>query len=206
MVMKLIKISDKTLALIGFLVPLVAYVGIFSAINNAPWFSWTQNALSDLGNSQVHPESAPYFNMSLMAAGILVTIFAIGIYSRMRNIIEKIGNILFILSGIALFEIGFFPEHVKPWHYIFSVAFFVLFGFALLIVGIGFVISKHNLLLGIWGIITGIADAIIWLAVPWCSLGVTGVAIPEFLSSFFGVIWILLYSIILAKKAKLFHA
>jgi len=196
------KISDKTLALIGFLVPLVAYVGIFSAINNAPWFSWTQNALSDLGNSQVHPESAPYFNMGLMTTGILVTIFAIGIYSHMRNIVEKIGVILFILSGISLFGIGFFPEHVKPWHYIFSVAFFVLFGFALLVIGMGFLIAKRDMFLGVFGLIVGIADATIWIAIPWRSLGVTGVAIPEFLSSLFGVIWIVIYSIKLAKRTR----
>ena len=195
----------KFFKVFGLVAVAVGWITIITSIIVNPWFSIFRNALSDLGNSQVHPESAPYFNMGLMAAGILVTIFAVGIYSHMRNIIEKIGGILFILSGIALFGIGFFPEHVKPWHYIFSVAFFVLFGFALLIIGAGFLIAKRDMFLGVFGLIAGIADAIIWIAIPWRSLGVTGVAIPEFLSSLFGVIWIVIYSIRLVKKTEFFR-
>ncbi len=183
----------------GFLTPIVAYTFIFIAIANAPWFMWHKNALSDLG---AHAGSDVIFNSGLMIAGILESIFAIGLLNNFKGIIRKIGAVILFLSAIALFGIGLFPETAGEIHFYFSVAFFVLFPIGIFVFSIPYVRKNENgRMLGFLAIGVFIASIIIW-SFPWKSFGVTGVAIPEFLSSLCGAIWILAASFKLYKKEK----
>jgi len=58
----------------GVLAPLVAFTLISLAITSHPQFSWTGNALSDLG--VVEGVTAVLFNSGLIIGGILAIIFA----------------------------------------------------------------------------------------------------------------------------------
>lgn len=182
--------STRIIGYIGLSIIIVSYACIFIAILNAPWFSWTSNALSDLG---VHEGSALIFNGGLIASGILLTIFAFLIFRFWINIVEKIGGVLIFLSGIALIGIGVFTEEIGDVHMFFAIMFFVLISFSLMVLGFGFILNKRDKKLGYGGIICGLFNIFIW-AFPWGSIGIVGVAIPEFLSSLSGVLWIAMFS------------
>jgi len=61
----------------GILTPIVAFTCIFLAIASYPEFSWTGNALSDLGVQE--GVTAVLFNSGLIFSGILALIFASGL-------------------------------------------------------------------------------------------------------------------------------
>ena len=67
----------------GILTPLVAFTFISLAIASSPQFSWTDNALSDLG--VVEGVTAVLFNSGLIIGGILAIIFASGLFIFLRR-------------------------------------------------------------------------------------------------------------------------
>ncbi|MEQ9716170.1 MAG: DUF998 domain-containing protein [Candidatus Asgardarchaeum sp.] len=182
----------------GILAPVVAYTFIFISIANAPWFSWQLNALSDLG---AHAGSDLTFNFGLMIAGVLELIFSIGLYIYFKDTLSKIGSIFLILDSIALFGIGLFPETAGRIHFYVSVMFFVMFPLGYLVFSIAFLLRRNNFLLVVIALLGTVASIIIW-SFPWSSLGITGVAIPEFLSSLIGSLWVIAMSIELYRKSE----
>src|SRR3989338_4039872 len=70
-------------------------------------FSWSSNALSDLGVSKV----ADIFNYPLVLAGILNFFFAIGfVKAYAKNVLFYLGGIILILGGGSLSLVGVFTE------------------------------------------------------------------------------------------------
>lgn len=169
----------------GILSPITAYLFIFIAIQNAPWFSWTKNALSDLG--AVKP-SQIYFNIGLILAGILMLIFTIGLNFKFKSIICKIGALILTLDAISLIGIGIFHEKYGRIHLYFSIAFFILYPIGSLIIGGKLALTRKNLKFGVISILTAIAAIATW-TIPWKNFNITGVAIPEALSSLFASTW-----------------
>ncbi|MCL5068764.1 MAG: DUF998 domain-containing protein [Thaumarchaeota archaeon] len=59
----------------------VAYVLIVTAVLISPWFSWYNNALSDLGNSAAQRNIASgadwVLNTGLVVAGVLTAVFGV---------------------------------------------------------------------------------------------------------------------------------
>jgi len=180
----------------GLLAPIIAYTAIFIAIANAPWFTWYANALSDLG---AHAGSDYIFNTGLMIAGILLLLFSIGLFLHFQDLLSKVGAIFLVLDSIALFAIGFFPETAGIIHFYVSVMFFVMFPLGYLIISVAFLLKKSNIWLAMLALIGAIASIIIW-SFPWRSFGITGVAIPEFLSSLVGSIWIVAIALQLLRN------
>lgn len=110
----------------GIVTPLVVFTCISLAINYSPQFSWTENALSDLGVQE--GVTAPLFNYGLITSGFLALIFATGVFNLIQtSTLRKIGATVFALDTIALTAIGVFPENAKPMHFYASVTFFLLF-------------------------------------------------------------------------------
>jgi len=175
----------------GFITPLVAYGFIFFAIFNAPWFSWYKNALSDLG---ARNPSNVYFNSGLILAGILEVIFSLGFYKIVHGVIGKLSAIVLLIDFTSLIGIGVFPETAGRIHLYFSVIFFLLYPISSLLFGLNLLISKTDLIFGFSCIIMTFTCLAIWFIIPWRIMGVTGVAIPEFLSSLIGCIWMVYIS------------
>ena len=73
--MSFIQKNTKLSGLCGIIGPTAAILMIFLAVSRAPWFSWTDNALSDLGVSEV----AYLFNSAVIFAGVLNFFFALGV-------------------------------------------------------------------------------------------------------------------------------
>ncbi|MEM3615772.1 MAG: DUF998 domain-containing protein [Candidatus Methanomethylicia archaeon] len=170
----------------GFITPFIAYGMIFMAISKAPWFSWFKNALSDLG---ARSPSDIYFNSGLVLAGFLEVLFSIGLILTLKDFLGKISAVVLLLDSISLMGIGFFPETAGRIHFYFSVVFFLLYPISSLFFGLSLLINKSDMIFGVSSVLMTFICLFIWFIFPWRSMGVTGVAIPEFLSSFIGCIW-----------------
>jgi hypothetical membrane protein len=137
--------SLKIFGFCGIAAPIIGLACIGLAISYSPWFSWTENYLSDLGGSPgdrpiyaAHGIASILFNFGLMVAGILGCCLIIGIKkSRILDTpLGKLGTAFYLLDASALIGIGIFPESTGAPHTFFSMAFFVLVGFSLFFIGV----------------------------------------------------------------------
>ncbi|MGQ9469529.1 MAG: DUF998 domain-containing protein [Nitrososphaerales archaeon] len=156
----------------------------------SPWFSWTNNALSDLGVSSV----AMIFNFGLIVCGVLASIFIVGL-SRIERTssLGLAGSIVLLLSSLSLIGIGFFSEAFGLIHLYFSASFFMLFILSSIILGIHYTFGASNRRLGILTFLIGIISLISW--VIWAIIHQKGVAIPETINAFLAFFWFIVLSI-----------
>lgn len=93
-------------------------------------YTFFENYLSDLG---VGP-GAWAFNSGVIVTGVLLAAFAVfGIGRAMGGgHLARIATLLLALCGAFLVGIGVFNEDVEPYHYIFSILYFLTFLVALM--------------------------------------------------------------------------
>jgi len=197
-----LKLQDNALlkltGVYGVIAPIIAFFFIFTAIASYPQFSWTSNALSDLG--VVVGVTAGVFNSGLVICGGMSFTFALGLYLFMKESwVSRAGVILFALACLALIAIGMFPENVSPTHYWVSVAFFVTLPISLLIFVCRFLHTQQSLM-AIFTLLVAV-----FAAAPWVLLFelhyVSGVAIPEVISGLAGALWTVVLGIKMYKAA-----
>jgi hypothetical membrane protein len=165
---------------------LVAYVAIGLSISLSPWFSWHTNALSDLGHS-AKSEVAPIFNVGLLLAGFLFTVYA----ATVLNKHAKYTSFFVAVSAFFLQLIATFDEVYGFLHLIVSVLFFASIG----IVSIVYAAENKSFL----GLAAFIVSLLSWLLYE---LGIyrAGIAVPETVSS-------LVVALLLASSSfKIFSA
>lgn len=163
----------------GILAPLVAFTFISLAIVYSPQFSWTENALSDLGVQE--GVTAILFNYGLIVVGILALVFASGLFVSQKTMLGRIGAFIFVLAALALMAIGVFPENVKPTHYYVSVGFFVLFPISTIVLSATFLLTA-KVKLGLFTFLTSIIAVLVWI-LQFAMRYVPNVAIPETISA-----------------------
>jgi hypothetical membrane protein len=178
----------------GIIAPIIAFVCILTAIASYPTFSWSNNALSDLG--VVSGLTASLFNFGLFASGVLAFNFSIfGLFTYFgKSWMGKIGSTIFGAATIALIAISVFNENFSPTHYLVSVAFFTLAPIALFILTFGFWLSHQRGIAG-FTVAVGVAAALPWILFFTFSY-VPNVAIPEFLSALAISVW----AVVIGKK------
>ncbi len=168
----------RAAALLGVLAPIVAFASIFTAIMFSPWFSWTGNALSDLGVG----EAAAIFNLGLIASGLMFLPLSIALYAVSRSGSEKVSALLLLLSAVFLSLIGFLPESYGRLHYYVSVAFFIVLPLAIYLYAAStYRRSRARALLSALAATVALG---VWL-LPWSSP-----AIPEALSALSATLWV----------------
>ena len=176
----------KASGICGILTPIIAFTCILLAISYSPSFSWTQNALSDLGIQS--GTTAPLFNYGLISSGIMAFIFAGGLFSFLGDkLLGKIGAAVFTLAVVSLTAIGVFPESVRPTHFYVSVAFFMLFPISMLLIVATFLLADKKQL-GWFTFMVAMIAAVPWVlqfTVPY----VENVAIPETISAVSASMW-----------------
>jgi hypothetical membrane protein len=175
-------------AVSGIATPILALSCILTAVASYPEFSWTNNALSDLGI--IPGVTGPVLNFGLYSSGLFVFNFAVfGLFNYLGNRwVGKIGAVMFVATGVALIGIGVFPENAVPYHYLFSVAFFVLLPISLLVITGAFAF-KRQAKMALFTLLTAAAAALPWIL--YFSIHyVSGVAIPELASALAGSVWI----------------
>ncbi|MEM0488295.1 MAG: DUF998 domain-containing protein [Candidatus Bathyarchaeia archaeon] len=171
----------------GIISPVFTFTCIMLAITSYPEFSWTNNALSDLGT--VEGFTGTIFNLGLLTGGFLALIFALGLFIIQKNILGKLGSLVFALAAISLSMIGIFPENIEPIHYHVSVAFFTLAPIALIILSVAF-IQAGKKKLGLFTLFMALTAAVIWIY-HWTFGFGANVAIPETLSALALSAWVI---------------
>ena len=89
--------NDRNYALFGLLGPLAALLFIGVSILLSPWFSWGNNALSDLGHS-VNSDVAPLFNFGLLLSGFFTILYALTSFRKHA----KYTSYFLMLTGLPL--------------------------------------------------------------------------------------------------------
>jgi hypothetical membrane protein len=176
-------------AISGILTPIVAFTCITLAIGFYPPFSWTTNALSDLGI--VEGTTSVLFNGGLILAGILGFMFAVlGLFSFTgKTLAGKVGSALLAGSTVALVSIGIFNENFVPIHYLVSVAFFISAPISLFILTYAFYLGKRQSLAA-YTLLTGVVAAAPWI-LQFTLHYVPNVAIPETISGVAVSLWVI---------------
>jgi len=186
----------KIAGISGILAPILAFACIALAITSYPQFSWTENALSDLG--VVEGVTATIFNYGLIVSGILAVLFALGLFQFLHETtVGRIGAFIFILATFALISIGVFPENVKPAHYYASVAFFVLALTSMIVVDVAFLLMA-KVKMGLFTFLAAVFAAVVW-AIQWTVRFGSNVAIPEALSALSASVWTIVLGLQYAK-------
>ncbi len=158
----------------------MAYVCIGISIASSPWFSWSSNALSDLGHA-VRSSVAPIFNFGLMLAGFLIAVFTATAFWKHA----KYTSPFLLLTAFALQLVAVFDEVYGHLHGTVSVDFFVLLILSCLV----YAIEKKSIL--------GAASFAIGLGV-WILYGIgliqAGIAVPEIVSVAAATSWVIFSS------------
>jgi hypothetical membrane protein len=196
-------LMQKIAGLCGIIGPLVALSFITLAISySLSWFSWTENALSDLAGPQATTTAASIFNSGLIIGGLLSIIFAAGLMRALyKPILGYVGTFVLILADASLVAIGIFPETAGSIHSYVSIVFFTLFPISLLFIGASMIKEKIERILGFATILFGIFAAASIATV--IVLPMKGVAIPELLASLSGSAWSIVCGIKLYKRSVL---
>ncbi|MGA2682565.1 MAG: DUF998 domain-containing protein [Candidatus Bathyarchaeia archaeon] len=186
--------------LTGILAPILAFSCILLSIASYPNFSWTNNALSDLG--VVTGITGPLFNFGIYTSGLLALNFALaGLFTYLKkSLVGKVGALTFAAATVALIGIGVFNESFSGTHYAFSVAFFVLAPISLFIIACAFVL-ENQVRLSVFTVLTGIIAALPWILFFAINY-VEGVAIPETVSGLAVSVWAITLGYRIMKHAK----
>ena len=99
----------RVAALCGMVGPPLGLLFVAIAIHQTPWFSFTGNALSDMGRWD--EPGAGWFNGSVMLAGLCSLVYASGLnmVRGQRSKEEKAGVVMLACGALCLVLVGIFP-------------------------------------------------------------------------------------------------
>lgn len=172
------------LAWTGIAGSLLGFSTTLLATGLSPTFSWTSNALSDLGAATA--ANPALFNGGLVVAGVVALPFGWVLYAAARHPVERLGAVVFAATVADLALVGAFPTGTRL-HLPLAVGYFALLSFALWIHGTGTVLAgdARRGLAAIW---LGLGNVVVWAA--WAGVGTEGLAIPEILGSIVLLAWL----------------
>lgn len=185
-------VPEEIAGLCGMVTPIVAYVFILIAIAIHPWFTWADNALSDLG--AVDTAYNNIFNFGMIVSGLLGVIFALGMFREVEEKLGVLGMGIFLAGMIFLVLLGVFPSGTSP-HMAISIMFFIYSGVGIILFGVD---QLWDFAEPVWGIFA-LASVIPLLAAITIIYSIPydlGYAIPEFL----GTIPIMQFSLVFGSK------
>jgi hypothetical membrane protein len=177
----------KISALCGCLLPVLLIILLLVSINQAPWFSWTESAISDLGRPSFE---IMCFNCGLIILGFLLFIFSIGLYFYLGG--ERVGPTILAISSIYFIGIGVYPLP-DPNHMNVSGLFFIAFPLGFFVLGLQLFMKKRNFIhkMGYTAVIIGIIS--LWSTV--LLIYYEGIAIPEFIILISGFMWCFIFGL-----------
>ena len=167
--------------LAGIFTPVFILTTIFISIAMSPWFSWHDNALSDMGVSRT-PNP---FNAALLIGGLLYLTFVLG-FSRWYAAPSRLARLaLFCLvaGGVGLALVGLVTEEAGRIHYAVAAAYFLLTPAAYLLLGID-LLRRGEKMSGVLTSAAGIAALVMISLVPH-----KRIAVPEILASTILAAW-----------------
>ena len=132
------------------------FPGIYSPLSN-----W----LSDLGSPKLNPQGAIFYNLGIIATGLLLLPFFLGLYrwrmegSRIQNAMLVLTCALGLLGGLAMILSAVFPiDHIEQ-HRFWSISLYILLGTAFVFSATALRYDRRfpRWALGL-GIVTGLVD------------------------------------------------
>jgi len=160
---------------------LVPMGAILVATLFSPAFSWTGDALSNLGGAADPAANATtilLFNGGLVVGGLLGVGFVYVLFARAAHAAERAGAVAFGLAMIALALVGVFPQG-RPPHFPAAVSFYLLLSVGLWLYGMGNLFAGERER-GLATMLLGVVNIAAW--VGWGLTGPVvrpGLALPE---------------------------
>ena len=198
-------------SLAGIASPIIGILMVLLSIYFSPWFSWQENALSDLGVEQSGgTQIAIYlFNIGMIIAGSLIALFVVLTRSILAsNRRNKIAYAILFIGGINLALVGIFTENIPMVHRTVALMYFVTTPISLMIIGSGKIASDRTF--GLFSIGAGAVALVVILGLVFSTLGIPigeiypeGAAIPEFIEAVILGIWIGIAGIRIFKTGKI---
>jgi hypothetical membrane protein len=194
--------SDRSLLLFGLIGPLLTLILIFTDIAVSPWYSWSTNALSDLG---VHTYSY-LFNGAVIIGGLSELIFFIYLGIKVKEFHGI--YIVLVIGSISLAMVGVFNEKSPDdLHLIFALLYFVLFPVSAMIVGARTLRKRRGF--SIYSVLSGlIALAVILYGILFIFKTIphsVGLGVPETIEAIILAAWSAVVSISLIKDNGTFR-
>ena len=167
--------------LFGIVAPVLTLTLIFVSIALARWFSWHDNALSDMGVSAT-PNP---FNAALFVGGLLYFVFVIGFlrWQGLHSLLSKVAAVALIAGAVGLLLIGVFTENAGRIHYVVAATYFLATPFAYVLFGADW-LRHGEKLRGLLTIAAGMAAFLMIAAVPH-----RRIAVPEILAAVTMSMW-----------------
>ena len=165
----------------GIILPIYTIVLLFLSIPQSTGFSWTENAISDLGRLEY---GSIYFNIGLILIGVLLLTFSVGMHLLLTE--QRTGPTIFALSAIYLIGVGIYPLPLSE-HVDISGLFFIAFPIGFVVFGIVNYKSEISFLRKMG--FAALSLLIIYAIAPITLLFVNGIAIPEALVIIPGFFW-----------------
>lgn len=173
----------KRYPFLGIAAVAIAYSSIAIAISLSPWFSWSNNALSDLGNTSspanISSGASFVFDWGLILSGVLAAAFTLYLSKDVHFSWKYlVWTVPLFISSLDLTMIGIFNESFGGIHLVVSVIFFFFTALSLLIYSyVSFPLGTPKT--GAAALALGVLCAVVWVAKwPW-----QGVAIQETVTS-----------------------
>jgi hypothetical membrane protein len=178
--------------ILGSVLPLVM---VLSATFLSSWFSWSENALSELGVG----EQASIFNSAMLLGGVLNFLFALGLYRYLGSgKLVRAGVFSIMVSSVSLALVGVFTVDSILMHGVAAFGYFMLTPAGFLLIGFGTkegVIRKLSYGCGVAALLAIIGLPVVFLALPFK----VGFAIPELIEGLIISAWTIYMSTRLLK-------
>ncbi|WP_457741917.1 DUF998 domain-containing protein [Thermococcus sp.] len=175
--------STRLASYIALSLPIIFIVGLSLVIHANPWFSFTDNALSDMGS--LKNPNRWFFNGFLMFFAVIAMIPSLVAF-------KKGLSYLMPFAIVFLFLVGVFPEEL-PYHTPSAVLFYVLALTDIAIIGIK--LGRENPINYLWSLLS-VAVFLTMLYLIKARV-FKGLAIPELIGAFFILAWFVYLGILL---------
>jgi hypothetical membrane protein len=172
--------------LCGILGSVLSIALVLAATLLSPWFSWENNALSELGVGEVYL----LFNGAMLIGGVFIFFFALALREYFEgNRVVRIGANLIIVASICLALVGVFTFDMMLLHGIVSLGPLLLAPLGFVFIGFGTEESKIRK----FSIGCGVAALISILILPMVILILpfeVGFAVPEITNTIITTVWL----------------
>ncbi len=182
--------QERVYALFGIFGPLLVYFSIAASLVLAPWFSWENNALSDLGHAE-DSNVAFIFNFGLLFSGFLLMIYALTAFKKHA----KYSSLCLLVSTFLVQLLAAFNEAYGSLHYAVAVPHFVM----LSLTSIVYTVEKRSAV----ALITFVTVLGSWTIYALKIFNI-GIAVPETISKIV-VLWIMISAIKIYTNKSTFN-
>jgi hypothetical membrane protein len=169
-------VEERRYALFGVFGPLLVYLSIAVSLALSPWFSWKNNALSDLGHS-VTSGAASIFNLGLLLAGFFLMLYAATAFKKHA----KYSSYCLLVSAFFVQLLAVVNESYSSLHYAVAVPHFLM----LSLTSIVYTVEKRSA----FALATFLIVMLSWLLYSLNVFNI-GVAVPETVSKLV-LLWIM---------------